>query len=168
MNKFNLIALALTTLALTACGKSEAEKLVDAINVNPNPDISTPAPSQPSIVLWTGTGKVKMTGQPETACESVKVQIAEDATGFELKQFAYDCSGMSSEMDPIRLDLRGTELYMGASKVGQKQANTVEFEIQDSGATLGFRFVNDGTNLQTTHTMRASGFAQTLTAVLHK
>lgn len=169
MTKFNMLALALTTLALTACGKGAVEEAVDGINLNPiNTTDPTPAPTNPTRTLWTGTGTLKSTGMPESACSTVKAEIADDANGFELKQFAYECNGMSSEMDPIRLDLRSGDLYMGTNKVGQKTGNTVQFELRDSGAILGFKFVSNGTTMQAVHTMKASGFEQTLNANLHR
>lgn len=168
MHKLNLLALALTALSLSACGKSAAEQAIDAINLAPGP-VVTPAPSTPSTVKWAGTGKIKMTGSPEMACAAVNVEILEDANGFELKKFSYDCSGMTADMDAIRLEARGADLFMGADKVGTKQAGLVDFTLRDpSGAALGFRFQNQADDLKVTHTMKANGFEQELTATLKR
>lgn len=167
MLKLNFLALALTTFALSACGKSAAEQAVEAMALNPNP-VVTPDPAAPGVAKWTGTGTMKMTGMPESACASVNVEILEDANGFELKKFAYDCNGTSGDMDAIRLANRGGELFLGADKVGTKQGETVDFTLRDSGATLGFRFQPEGANLKVSHSMRANGFEQQLSATLHK
>lgn len=168
MLKLNLIALALTTLALSACGKSAAEKAVEEINLTGGGGAQVnPAPA-PATAKWTGTGTMKMTGMPESACAAVNVEILEDANGFELKKFAYDCSGTSGDMDAIRLVNRAGELFMGTDKVGTKQGDTVDFTLRDQGATLGFRFQPEGENLKVSHTMRANGFEQQLNATLHK
>ena len=167
MHKLNLLALILTTIALTACGKSATEQAVEAIALNPGP-VVTPAPEAPGAAKWTGTGTMKMTGMPESACGSVNVEILEDANGFELKKFSYDCSGTTGDMDAIRLVNRSGELFLGSDKVGSKQGDTVDFTLRDSGATLGFRFQPEGANLKVSHSMRANGFEQQLNATLHK
>jgi|GEM_PF-6488988 len=157
----------LTTLTLSACGKSAAEKAVDAIQLTPAPVTNPATPTPPRAVTWTGTGSIKMTGTPEMACASVKVEILDDSAGFELRQFTYDCSGMTAEMQAIRLEYRGAELYMGTDKVGAKLGGVVDFTLKDpSGASLGFRFRSVDNTLETVHTMRANGFEQTLTATL--
>lgn len=172
MNKLNVLVLILTTIALSACGKSAAEKAAEALSLGGGAgggggnQVTPPAPA---AAKWTGPGSMKMTGMPEMACAAVTVEILEDASGFELKKFSYDCSGTTAEMDSIRLALRDGELFLGADKVGKKQENVTEFELKDpSGATLGFRFAADGTNLNTIHKMKANGFEQVLTATLHK
>lgn len=162
-----LVLSVLSTLVLSACGKSAAQEAVEAINLNPGPINNPTPPAPPRAVLWTGTGSIKMTGTPEMACASVKVEIADDSAGFELRQFSYDCSGMTAQMDAIRLSYRGSELYMGTDKVGAKLGGVVDFTLKDpSGAALGFRFRADGNTLETVHTMKANGFEQTLTATL--
>jgi hypothetical protein len=166
MKKLLVLSLLSTlTLTLSACGKSAAESAIEGIRLTPTPVVDPAQP--PAAVRWNGTGSLKMTGSPEMACASVNVEILESAAGFELRKFTYDCSGMTSEMSEIRLEYRGAELYLGADKVGQKQDNVVDFTLRDpSGASLGFRFKNEGGVLQTVHTMRANGFEQTLTASL--
>jgi hypothetical protein len=108
-----------------------------------------------------------MTGMPAMACANVTAEILDDANGFDLKKFSYECSGTSASMDDIRLDLRAGVLYQGAEKVGKKQDNTVAFELHDpSGANIGFQFTRVNDTLQTKHTLKANGFEQSLTATL--
>ena len=170
MNKLNQIALALAVLTFASCSK-HVDATASPINAIPNiaPSVHDSKPAAPAVATWSGPGSLQMSGMPDATCATVTAVILEDANGFELQKFSYDCSGMSANMDAIRLDLRSGDLYQGTSKVGTKQDNTVQFELADpSGATVGFQFVNVNDTLQTKQTLKGNGFEQTLTATLKR
>jgi hypothetical protein len=172
MNKLNQLALALSVITFASCSKHVDATVtpVDAITVpapTPGPHVN-PTPT-PTAVKWSGTGTLQTAGMPDAGCATVNVEILDDANGFELQKFSYDCSGQSSTVDTIRLANRAGELYQGTDKVGTKHDNTVQFELHDpSGATIGFKFVNANDSLQATQTLSANGFQQTLNATLKR
>jgi hypothetical protein len=169
MFKVSHVALVLSALSLAACSKS-ADQVAEALTSIPGPSVpAKPAPHGPSVEKWTGPGTMQMTGAPDQACASVTAEISQDDKSFDLQKFTYDCSGTSSNTDPIRLDLRAGDLYLGADKVGTKLDNKVAFAIHDpSGATISFEFVTANDVLQAKETLSANGFQQVVSANLKK